>query len=74
MPAVVIATEAFVKLLTVMLRARQAPDSLAVVIQGNPEYIDPAAIAPLADRVLAEIVRQFGGGQRAPDLISAESN
>jgi len=53
-----------------MLRARQAPDALAVVIKGNPEYVDPAAIAPLADKVLAEIVRQLGGGQRAADLIS----
>ncbi len=73
MPAIVIATEAFVKLLTVVLRARQAPDALAVVIKGNPEFVEPAQIAPLADRVLADIVRQFGGGQRATALIPAEA-
>jgi hypothetical protein len=56
-----------------MLRARQAPDALAVVIKGNPEYVDPAAIAPLADKVLCEIVRQLGGGQRAATLISADN-
>ena len=70
MPAIVIATEPFVKLLTVMLRARQAPDALAVVLKGNPETVDPAAIAPLADTVLGEIVRQLGGGPRAAELIS----
>jgi hypothetical protein len=73
-PAVVIATEAFTKLLTVTLRARQAPDSVAVVIGGNPEYVDPALIAPLADKVLDEAVRQLGGGKRAGELISAEMN
>jgi len=53
-----------------MLRARQAPDALAVIIKGNPEYIDPAEIAPLADKVLGEIIRQLGGGQRASTVIS----
>jgi hypothetical protein len=71
-PSVVIATAPFVKLLTVMLRARQAPDAQAVVIAGNPEYIDAEKIGTLADRVLAEIVRQLGGGQRADALISAD--
>ena len=65
MPSLVIATEPFVKLLTVMLRARQAPDALAVVIAGNPETLDPARLPALADRVLGEIVRQLAGGARA---------
>jgi hypothetical protein len=64
-PAVVIASEAFVNLLTVMLRARRAPDALAVVVAGNPETLAPARLPALADRVLAEIVRQFAGGARA---------
>jgi hypothetical protein len=69
-PAIVIATEPFVKLLTVMLRARQAPDALAIVLKGNPETVDPAAIAPLADKVLGEVVRQLGGGQRGTNFVS----
>lgn len=73
MPAVVIATEAFAKLLTVMLRSQQAPDSLAVVLRGNPEYLDQAAIDTLADQVLDDIVRQLGGAQRLHELIGAET-
>ena len=44
MPSIVIATEAFTNLLTVMLRARQAPDALAVIVKGNPEVMDVAKI------------------------------
>ena len=72
MPAVVIATEAFAKLLTVMLRSQQAPDSLAVVLRGNPEYLDQSAIDTLADQVLEDIMRQLGGAQRVHELIGAE--
>ena len=54
----------------VMLRARQAPDALAVIIKGNPEYISSAEIAPLAEKVLSEIIRQLAGGQRASTLLS----
>ncbi len=73
MPAVVIATEAFAKLLTVMLRSQQAPDSLAVVLRGNPEYLDQSAIDTLADQVLEDIMRQLGGAQRVHELIGAET-
>lgn len=72
MPSIVIATAPFAKLLTVMLRARQAPDAQAVVIAGNPEYIEAEKIGALADRVLAEIVRQLGGGLRAEASISID--
>ena len=73
MPAVVIATEAFTQLLTVMLRSQQAPDSLAVVVKGNPEYLDPAVTDTLADKVLDDIVRQLGGSLRVHVLIGAET-
>ncbi len=56
-----------------MLRSQQAPDSLAVVVKGNPEYLDPTAIDALADQVLDDIVRQLGGAQRLHDLIGAET-
>jgi len=66
---VVLATEPFVKLLTVMLRARQAPDAIAVVIKGNPEYLDAPAVGPLADRVLDEVVRRLAGGDASVAMI-----
>ncbi len=73
MPAVVIASEAFTKLLTVMLRSQQAPDSLAVVLRGNPEYLDQTAIDTLADQVLDDVVQQLGGAQRVHELIGGET-
>ena len=55
-------TEAFQKLLMVTLRARRAPETLAVVLKGNPEYLDPPALAALADNVLRETVRRLTTG------------
>jgi len=49
---VVFATEPFRQLLKVTLRARHAPDALALVLKGNPEYLEPAALAALADKAL----------------------
>lgn len=64
-----IATEAFIKLLNVMLRSRQAPASIAIVIKGNPEYTDPAAIPALADNLLDETVRRLAGADGSGALI-----
>ena len=51
MPAVVFATEPFRQLLKVTLRARHAPETLALVLKGNPEYLEPSALTVLADKV-----------------------
>ena len=59
----VIATEAFRKLLGVTLRARQVPDAMAIVLKGNPEYLEPSALDALADSVLAEVVRRLTTGR-----------
>ena len=58
----VLATEAFQKLLTVTLRARQAPATLAVVLKGNPEYLPPDALVELADKALREAVQRLTTG------------
>jgi len=64
---VVVATEAFRKLLAVALRARRVPDALAIVLKGNPEYLEPAALDALADKLLREAVRRLttGSGEGA---------
>jgi hypothetical protein len=61
----VLATEAFQKLLMVTLHARRAPESLAVVLKGNPEFLEPAALEELADTALREAVQRLttGGGK-----------
>ena len=43
LPAVVVATSQFVALAKVMMRARRVPETVAVVIDGNPEFLDEAA-------------------------------
>ncbi len=53
-----------------MLRARQAPDALAVIVKGNPEVMDVAKMDPLADKVLGEVVRQLNGEGRSSEFIS----
>jgi hypothetical protein len=62
MPAVVVATEPFRQLLKVTLRARGAPEALAVVLKGNPERLDPEALAVLADKALDAAVRRLTAG------------
>lgn len=59
----VLATEPFEKLLKVTLRARQAPDTLGVVLKGNPEYLAPDALAGVADRALDEAVQRLTTGR-----------
>ncbi|MBI3917187.1 MAG: hypothetical protein HY322_09285 [Betaproteobacteria bacterium] len=58
----VLATEAFAKLAKVTLDARRLPGTLAIVIRGNPEFLDEPALAQVADRVLDEAVRRLTTG------------
>lgn len=57
-----LATEAFQKLLMVTLRARHAPETLAVMLKGNPEYLEPTALTTLAEKVLQEAVQRLTTG------------
>ena len=59
----VFATEPFEQLLMVMLRAREAPEAIAVVLKGNPEYLEPSALTELADRALDEAVQRLTTGR-----------
>ena len=59
----VVAAQAFEKLLNVMLQSRQAPQTLAIVLKGNPEYMDVPTLADVADRTLDEAVRRLTSGR-----------
>lgn len=59
MPAVMIATEAFGTLVKVSLDARKLNTALAVVLEGNPEYLSEQGLHPLADRVFDAIVQRL---------------
>lgn len=73
MPAVVIATEAFTHLLNVVLKARQAPESMAIIIAGNPEIMNPLEVDTLADHVLDDAVRQLAGTPRVSQMVGVKS-
>lgn len=46
----------------VTLRARHAPETLAVMLKGNPEYLEPTALTTLAEKVLQEAVQRLTTG------------
>ena len=60
-PAVVIATGQFVDLAKVMMRSRRVPETIAVVIAGNPEFLDEPAFDPLAAQIFADMLERLAG-------------
>ena len=59
LPAVVVATSQFVALAKVMMHARRVPETIAVVIDGNPEFLEETAFEPLAAKVLATVLQRL---------------
>ena len=50
------ASEQFIRLAHTVLRARASPESLAVLLPGNPSYAELAELNLLADRALEEVI------------------
>ena len=65
----VLATEAFGKLVKVSVRGRNAPEAMAVVLKGNLEYLEEGSLAELADKALQEIVRRLVSGAGSCDEL-----
>ena len=65
----VLATEAFRQLVKVMLRGRQAPETLALVLKGNPEYLEPSVLAAQADNALDAAVLRLTTGRGDIDTL-----
>lgn len=65
----VLATEAFGKLVKVSLSARKAPEALAIVLKGNPEFLDEQRLVDLADKALDEAVRRLASGTGSCDTL-----
>jgi hypothetical protein len=55
MPAVVIATEQFEKLAKVIMRSQKVPESIAIMVRGNPEYISVEKLEAVCDLVVEEV-------------------
>ena len=56
-----IATEQFEKLAQVIMKARHVPESIAIHIKGNPEFISDDELMIVADNVLKEAVSRLTG-------------
>jgi hypothetical protein len=59
MPAVVIATGQFEKLARVIMRSQRVPESIAIVIGPNTEFVPPQDLERIADDVIEQAVRRL---------------
>ena len=55
----VVATEQFVKLAKVIMRSQQVPESIAIMIKGNPEYVSDEELAAIADELILQAVERL---------------
>jgi hypothetical protein len=62
LPAVVVVTEQFETLAKVVLKSQQVPDSVAVLVSGNPETISDDELARVARQVLEQSVQKLTQG------------
>ena len=59
MPAVVVATEQFEKLAKVIMRSQNVPESICIMVQGNPEFISAEKLEGICDQVVDEVVNRL---------------
>jgi len=59
MPAVVVATGQFEKLAKVIMRAQRVPESIAVTIAPNPEFIPREALERIAQDVIEQVIARL---------------
>jgi len=61
MPVVLVISEQFAKLAQSLMRSREIPESIAIVIEGNPEFVTESRSEALAGEVIAQTVRRLTG-------------
>jgi len=59
LPAVVIATGQFDKLARVIMRSQRVPESIAIVIGPNTEFVPPQDLAKIADDLIVQVVKRL---------------
>ncbi len=64
-PSVEVITEQFAALASAIIKANKLPDSTAVMIPGNPEYVSYEKLIALADHALDEIVDRLTDSGKA---------
>ena len=61
LPAVAVTTDQFENLARTIMKSRNVPDSIMILIKGNPEFISDDELNKVADHVLEEAVRKLTG-------------
>ncbi len=59
MPALLLASEQFVKLAHTVLRSKASPEGLVVPLAGNPSYAGNEELEAQAEGALEELVKRF---------------
>lgn len=52
----VVSTEQFAKLAKAVMLSQRVPESIAIEIKGNPEFVGAAELEKIADDVTAQVV------------------
>ena len=60
-PAVGVASQQFIKLARTVLRSQKVPETVAIEIAGNPEFVSEEELRRIADEVTAKAVRRLTG-------------
>ena len=59
LPTVVVTTERFNAVAKATLRSQRVPESIAIEIKGNPEFITDEALAKVSQEVVEQIVERL---------------
>jgi hypothetical protein len=59
LPAVVVYTEQFSQLAKAIMRAQNVPESIGILIKGNPEFIAEEALMKVADQVAVAAIERL---------------
>lgn len=59
MPVVVVNTEQFSKLAKTVMHSQRVPETIAVEIKGNPEFVSAEMLVRIADEVTAQVVERL---------------
>ena len=59
MPAVVVATEQFDKLAKVIMRSQNVPESICIMVKGNPEFISVEKLDGVCEEVVEEVLNRL---------------
>ena len=51
-----VSTEQFKQLATAIMRSQRVPESIAIEIKGNPEFIGDDELSRVADQVIEQVV------------------